>query len=56
METQENITLNGFPARIAGWKNDFATIHELHPGTISAEFSWLTVEHIIDTKGGAFRA
>lgn len=49
------VYLNGEPAVIAGTHNDFATVASLS-GPLSAEFSWLTVEHIIDTKEGMFRA
>lgn len=50
-----DIFLNGEPAVIAGVYNDFATVASLS-SPLSVEFSWLTVEHIIDTKEGMFRA
>lgn len=50
----ENVTLNGEPAKIAGYKLDFANVRQLD-GPIVAEFAWQTVERIVN-NGGNFRA
>lgn len=52
---EAKVTLNGEPAKVSGYKNDFATITQIKSG-LSAEWSWQTVEHIIKNKGGQFKS
>jgi hypothetical protein len=51
----ENVTLNGVPARIGGWRCDFATVTQW-PAGLSAEFAWQTVEHVVNNREGKFNA
>lgn len=48
--TQTPVTLDGRPARITGYRNDFAT----DPAR-SAEWAWLTVARIV-ARGGNFKS
>ena len=50
-----SVTLNGLPACIGGYKNDFASVVQLDTG-LRAEFAWQTVEHVVNNNGGNFRA
>jgi len=47
-------TLNGEPARISGYRNDFATVTQLDSG-LSAEWSWPAVRRIVEQRDGAFK-
>jgi hypothetical protein len=47
------VTLNGEPAAITGFRNDFAHIRQVKTG-LGCEWSWPTVLHVVRTKGGAF--
>jgi hypothetical protein len=46
-------TLNGKPAKIMGWKLDFATVGTLD-GTLAYEWAWETVDRIM-SNGGNFK-
>ena len=48
------VTLDGQPAGISGFKNNFATVFQLE-GSLSLEFSWLTVSRVV-SRGGKFRS
>lgn len=48
------VTVNGNRAKISGWKNNFATLHNLETGETS-EWSWNTVSRVV-SKGGAFKS
>lgn len=51
---EARVTLNGRPARISGYKNEFATVTQA--GTrLSAEWAWVTVARIV-AAGGAFES
>lgn len=47
------VTLNGKPARVSGYRLDFARVTDA--AGLSAEWSWSAVERIL-AKGGAFHA
>ncbi len=49
------ITLDGKPARISGFENDFATVWDKEDQIRSAQWAWQTVVKII-TEGGDFRS
>jgi hypothetical protein len=49
------VTLNGQPANVSGYMNDFARVVQLESG-LSAEFAWQTVEHIIMNRDGKFQS
>lgn len=49
------VTLNGEPAAICGVSLDFPRIVQLRSG-LSVEFSWPTVQLIVNTKNGRFTA
>ena len=53
------VTLDGSPAKIIGFKNDFATVAAVGPGSGSPvpafEFSWLTVARVV-RAGGSFKS
>jgi hypothetical protein len=51
----EGVTLNGLPARIAGWAQYDATIFQIETGW-SAQFSWATVIRVVKRNGGRFTA
>lgn len=48
-------TINGNPARVSGFANRFATVTDAATG-LSAEWSWETVEHVVNNRFGAFKA
>ena len=48
-------TINGKPALISGWNNDFATVADIDTW-LSCEFAWPTVDHIVTNKNGAFKS
>jgi len=52
---EKEITLNGNPATISGWKNDFANITSLSTGE-RYEWSWETVDRIVTMRGGRFES
>ena len=41
-------TINGNPARISGWRNEFATVTDLNT-RMSCEFAWTTAFGILST-------
>lgn len=49
------VTLNDTPAVVSGVKCDFAMVRSLD-GCMSVEYAWTTVKHIIEDKGGKFKA
>lgn len=49
-----DVTLDGRPARIAGSRNDFATVRVRATG-LGAEWSWPTVRRVV-ANGGEFRS
>lgn len=51
---EEDVRLNGEPARISGVRNEFATVCQ-YPHGLCVEFAWQTVERIVN-NGGNFRA
>ncbi len=53
--TEVNVTLNGKRARIVGTRMRFPKVATLDVGTPGIEFSWETVKHIVENKGGAFK-
>lgn len=48
-------TLNGKPAKVMGYGNRFATVADLESG-LYAEWSWETVEHVVNNRFGAFKS
>lgn len=48
-------TINGNPAKVSGYANRFATVTDSTTG-LSAEWSWETVEHVVNSRFAAFRA
>jgi hypothetical protein len=52
---QDRVTLNGKPAVVTGYKNEFAMVKALD-SCEQAEFAWETVARIVNLKNGAFRA
>lgn len=46
----DGYTLDGLPARVRGYRNDFATVRNARYGV---EFAWQTVA-LIQSRGGAF--
>lgn len=52
VESSSGVTLDGSPARIAGWKLPFAIVRNNDKGV---EFAWPTVERIL-AKGGSFKS
>ncbi|HEX2242599.1 MAG TPA: hypothetical protein VHK27_04995 [Gammaproteobacteria bacterium] len=51
--TQIPVTLDGKPARVTGYRNEFATVRNQQYGV---EFAWATVAHIIANRGGKFES
>jgi hypothetical protein len=47
-------TLDGLPARVVGRLNQFAMVRQLVEPYHEGEWSWSTVEHVLN-KGGAFK-
>jgi hypothetical protein len=50
----EHVTLNGNPAVIRGWRNEFATVSALN-SLENAEWAWETVDRIVREKNGEFK-
>jgi hypothetical protein len=48
------VTLDGEPAMVCGYRNDFATVCQLR-GPLRLEWAWETVARII-SNGGDFRS
>lgn len=48
------VTLDGQPARISGWRNRFATVRLVGSG-LGAEWAWPTVATIV-SNGGSFHS
>lgn len=42
-------SLNGVPCGICGIQNDFATVYSMIPPHIEAQWSWESVERILNT-------
>jgi len=55
VESRPIVTLDGQPARVVGWQNDFATVRTDDPNGPSCEFAWSTVERVI-AAGGQFKS
>lgn len=51
---EATVSIDGYPARITGYMNDFAMVRARDNG-ISAEFAWETVARIV-AKGGSFNS
>lgn len=49
------VTLDGTPAVITGYRNEFASVRQLGSG-MGVEFAWATVAHILNTREGKFRS
>lgn len=49
------VTLNGNPAQVSGYHNDFATVTDMTTG-LSCEWAWQTVAHIVKNRKGAFKS
>lgn len=49
------VTLDGAPARISGYNNQFATVREVATGK-GVEFSWATVSVTVDHRNGEFHS
>lgn len=49
------ITLDGEPALITGWRNEFATVSRRDGKGGRVEFAWSTVKRIVDA-GGKFES
>jgi len=47
------VTLDGLPAVVCGYRNDFATVRTLD-GSRQAEYAWSTLERVL-TNGGRFK-
>ncbi len=47
------VMLNGSPARISGYKNNFPTVRNTRTGE-GYEWSWETVDRIVRERDGAF--
>lgn len=45
-----NLRLNGLPARVTGYLNDFATVTQVASG-LDAQWSWETAVRIATTHG-----
>lgn len=50
----EEVFLDGKPAKIVGWKNDFAKVVDQQTG-VGYEWAWSTVDRIVQ-NGGLFRS
>lgn len=48
-------TINGNPAMVSGFTQRFATVTDKATG-LSAEWSWETVEHVVNNRFGAFKS
>lgn len=48
------VTLNGKPARVKGYMNDFATVAPLDTSLGAFEWSWTAVARIVAARGGRF--
>jgi hypothetical protein len=46
-------TLDGYPAKIIGWKNDFATVARLD-GKAAFEWAWTAVARIMEHNNRRF--
>jgi hypothetical protein len=51
----QSVTLNGERAKVCGVKLDFPRVVQVKSG-LSVEFSWPTVQHIIENRDGKFRS
>jgi hypothetical protein len=50
-----DVTLNGERAQVCGVKLDFPRIVQVKSG-MSVEFSWPTVQHVIENSDGKFKS
>lgn len=48
-------TINGNPATVSGFAERFATVTDRTTG-LHAEWSWETVEHVVNNRFGAFKS
>jgi hypothetical protein len=53
--TGANVTLDGRPAKITGYRHQFATVTDRADPARSAEWAWPTVARIV-VRGGNFRS
>lgn len=53
--TGEDVTLDGQPAVVLGRLLPFGHVRNPRTGQ-SAEYAWETIQHVIETKGGAFKS
>jgi hypothetical protein len=51
----QSVTLNGERAKVCGVKLDFPRVVQVKSG-LSVEFSWPTVQHVIENRDGKFQA
>jgi hypothetical protein len=54
VKDQDNLTIDGKPAIVVGYHNQFATVVALDESA-RVEFAWSTVERIVN-KDGAFKS
>lgn len=50
-----SVTVDGHRATVGGWRNDFATVHDLKTGA-AWSWSWQAVERVLKSSGGAFKS
>lgn len=46
---KDGVTLDGHPAYVSGYRNDFATVHRRDGRGGDVQFAWATVQHILST-------
>lgn len=51
----QGATLNGKPAGIRGYANNFATVCQI-PDGLAYEYAWATVKHIVNNNNATFKA
>jgi len=54
-EYGDQITLNGEPAYISGYKHKYPLVVQKESG-FAAHWSWSAIFHVCETKGGAFQS
>jgi hypothetical protein len=54
-QTEVPVTLDGEPACVGGYRNDFATVQRKDGKGGRVEFAWATVERVIN-NGGRFHS
>jgi len=53
--TQRQVFLDGYPARIQGIKNQYATVFRLDAIHLSVDFAWTTAKRVTEA-GGFFKS